>query len=183
MESVLLTGGHGFLGERVFEILNNKYKVIRFRSSECDLRDSKSTLKYFKNIKPDFVIHMAARLGGIGDNQKNPAFYFEDNILIGINVMKSCALIGVKKLINIGTVCSYPKDLSTPFNEDDVWNGFPEGTNSAYGIAKRALFSYSQALNKQYNLNTTNLLLANLYGPGDDFREETSHVIPSKNFS
>jgi nucleoside-diphosphate-sugar epimerase len=177
---VLLTGGYGFLGTHVDGLLNKKgYKTIKFRSSECDLTNEENTFSLIKKVKPDAIIHMAARLGGIGDNNQNPAFYFEDNIKIGLNVLKSSAKLKVSKLISIGTVCSYPRDLKTPFNENDLWNGFPEGTNSAYGIAKRALISYSEALSKQFGLNTINLLLANLYGPGDDFREETSHVIPA----
>ena len=180
MKKILLTGGFGFLGVHVDDLLSkNGFQVIKFRSSKCDLTNEDDTYEYIKKIKPDVIIHMAARLGGIGDNNRNPSLYFEQNMKIGLSLLKNSAKLKIKKLINIGTVCSYPRDLKTPFQEKDIWNGFPEGTNSAYGIAKRALISYSEALNKQYGLNTINLLLANLYGPGDDFREETSHVIPA----
>ena len=180
INKVLLTGGYGFLGTHVDNILaKNSYIINKFRSSDFDLTSEEQTYELINKFRPDAIIHMAARLGGIGDNNKNPSLYFEQNMKIGLNVLKISAEFKIKKLINIGTVCSYPRDLQTPFKENNLWNGFPEGTNSAYGIAKRALISYSEALNKQYNLNTVNLLLANLYGPGDDFREETSHVIPA----
>lgn len=180
MKKILLTGGYGFLGSHVAELLETKgYETIKFRSSEYNLTNEDEVFMLIQKFQPDAIIHMAARLGGIGDNNENPALYFEDNMRIGLNVLKVSAILKINKIINIGTVCSYPRDLKIPFREDELWNGFPEGTNSAYGIAKRALVSYSEALNKQYKLNTINLLLANLYGPKDDFREETSHVIPA----
>ena len=177
---ILLTGANGFLGNHLQNLIKKSdYELFTFRSNEFDLRDENETQSLFEKYKPNIVINLAARLGGIGDNNLNPALYFEDNILIGMNVMKNCAIHKVNKLINIGTVCSYPRDLTTPFRESQLWDGYPEGTNSAYGIAKRSLIAYSNALNRQYDLNTINLLLANLYGEGDDFRPETSHVIPA----
>lgn len=181
MKKVLITGGYGFLGNEIFQKINKNenFEVYRFRSSEFDLTKSIQAELLFKQIQPNYVIHAAARLGGIGDNQKSPASYFKTNMKIGLNVLELSAIHKIDKLINIGTVCSYPKYSPTPFKEENLWNGFPEKTNSAYGISKRALFSYSEALNQQYDLQSTNLLLANLYGPGDDFRVGTSHVIPA----
>lgn len=180
MDLILLTGGYGFLGKEIYQRLKERnYDVFRFRSNEYDLTDPLQAKSIFDKINPDYVIHAAARLGGIGDNQKNPAKYFETNMKIGLNVFSNCARKNVKKVLNIGTVCSYPKLSPVPFNEKNLWKGYPEETNSAYGISKRALFSYTEALFQQYNLHTVNVLLANLYGPGDDFRDGTSHVIPA----
>ena len=181
MKSILLTGGYGFLGKALYEELcrKNTFEVYRFRSSEYDLRDKPQVEDLFRKIKPDIVINAAARLGGIGDNQRNPSSYFSDNMLIGMNVLSVSAELSVSRVIQIGTVCSYPKLAPMPFKESDIWNGFPEETNSAYGISKRALIAYSQALEKTHGLDTCTVLLANLYGPGDDFRDGTSHVIPA----
>lgn len=179
MKKILLTGGYGFLGSVLFQKLSHDFDVIRFRSFEFDLRSESDTKELFKKVKPDIVVNAAARLGGIGDNQQHPADYFRDNMLIGMNVFRQSHLFGVEKVVQIGTVCSYPKIIPTPFNEKDLWNGFPEGTNSAYGISKRALISYAEAINKQHGTKIVTALLANLYGPGDDFRDETSHVIPA----
>lgn len=179
MKKILLTGGFGFLGQAIHNNLSAEYQIFRFRSSEFDLRDENQTKQLFNKIKPDIVINAAARLGGIGDNQNFPANYFRDNMLIGLNVLTQSVQQEVSRIIQIGTVCSYPKIIPTPFREKDLWNGYPEGTNSAYGVSKRALISYSEALMKQYDININTVLLANLYGPGDDFRDETSHVIPA----
>ncbi|MDC0654344.1 NAD-dependent epimerase/dehydratase family protein [Flavobacteriaceae bacterium] len=180
MKKVLLTGGYGFLGENIYQLLLEKgFNVFRFRSNQYDLRKFIQVSELFKLEKPDLVINAAARLGGIGDNQSNPVDYFRDNMLIGMNVLENSAIHDVNRVIQIGTVCSYPKMTKVPFIESDIWNGYPEDTNAPYGIAKRALISFSDALKRQYDLKTTNILLANLYGPGDDFRPGTSHVIPA----
>ena len=181
-KKILVTGGTGFLGKHVMEYLIKKYpncEIIATSSSIVDLKDKKKSLEYFKRIEPDIVIGLAARLGGIGDNKRNPASYFYDNMLIGMNTINGSNLIKADKLILIGTVCSYPKIVSVPFKEENLWDGYPEPTNGAYGISKKAISEYSLAVKKQYGLNVVNLLLTNLYGPGDDFREETSHVIPA----
>ena len=180
--TILITGGAGFLGQHVFQEIKSNYptsQIIVPRSKDVDLRDRESTLAYFSKIKPDIVIGIAARLGGIGDNRKFPANYFYDNITIGINTVDGARLSNASKLILIGTVCSYPKITPVPFKEEDLWNGYPEPTNGAYGISKKAVAEYALAVNKQFGLNVVNLLLTNLYGPGDDFRDETSHVIPA----
>lgn len=179
---ILITGGNGFLGTKVTEECMKAYPnatVITPSSKEVDLRDRNLALAYFESVKPDAVIAIAARLGGIGDNRKYPASYFYDNMTIGMNTIDGARLSGAKKIVNIGTVCSYPKITPVPFKEEDLWNGYPEPTNGAYGIAKKAVAEYAMAVKKQYGLECVNLLVTNLYGPGDDFREDTSHVIPA----
>ena len=178
-KKILLTGGYGFLGNQVFNELSIKYNVIRFRSAEVDLTEIKVFDAYLKKIQPDVVINMAARLGGIGDNIKNPLAYYETNLNIGLNLLDACKRHELEHVINIGTVCSYPKRPSIPFLEDELWNGLPEESNMYYGLAKRTIIDYGMVLNKVNNMPISNLLLANLYGIGDDFRDKTSHVIPA----
>lgn len=182
INTILVTGGNGFLGKEVVAECERVYpnaKVIAPASKTVDLRNREQALKYIQSIKPDIVIAVAARLGGIGDNRAFPATYFYDNITIGINTIDGARLAGSQKIVNIGTVCSYPKIVPVPFKEEDLWNGYPEPTNGPYGIAKKAVAEYAQAVEKQYGLKSVNLLVTNLYGPGDDFREQTSHVIPA----
>jgi nucleoside-diphosphate-sugar epimerase len=180
MKKLLITGGKGFLGSHIARVLNSTdYEIITFSSREFDLTKRFDAQRLLEKYNPDIIVHAAARLGGIGDNQVNPSEYFETNMLIGINLFKSAADLGIRNIINIGTVCSYPKYAQIPFREEELWSGFPEDTNAAYGISKRALIAYAGALNKQYGMKIRTLLLANLYGIGDDFREGTSHVIPA----
>ena len=182
IEKILITGGAGFLGQHVVNSVKQEYpaaQIIVPRSKDVDLRDRNQTLDYFKQIKPNVVVGIAARLGGIGDNRKYPAYYFSDNMMIGMNTIDASKRYNINKLVLIGTVCSYPKYTSVPFVEEDLWKGYPEPTNGAYGISKKAVTEYALAVNKQFGLQVVNLLLTNLYGPGDDFREETSHVIPA----
>lgn len=179
---IIITGGNGFLGKYVVQEIKFKYPKSHIfipSSKTTDLRDRNIAISYFSKIKPDIVIALAARLGGIGDNINYPATYFFDNIMLGVNTIDAARLSGAKKIINIGTVCSYPEIVELPFKEEELWNGYPEPTNAAYGIAKKAVAEYAIATKKQYGLDCVNLLMSNLYGAGDDFRDQTSHVIPA----
>jgi GDP-L-fucose synthase len=178
---ILLTGGNGFLGKYVYETLNIEgYTDIKvFRSNEYDLKDSIQTLNLLDSYKPDIVIHLAATVGGIGANMKNPGKYFYDNMMMGLNLIESSRIVGIHKFIQVGTVCSYPKYCAVPFKEDDLWEGYPEETNAPYGVAKKALYVMLQAYKQQYNFNSTVLIPCNLYGPHDNFNPDSSHVIPA----
>ena len=177
----LLTGGAGFLGSFIVDKLIEKgvkNQDIRIpRSKNHDLRTWESCAKVVKDI--DIVIHLAARVGGIGFNMKYPADLFYDNAIMGIQLLEASRLAGVKKFIGLGTVCSYPKFTPVPFKEDDLWNGFPEETNSPYGIAKKILLVQQQAYRAQYGFDSIYLIPVNLYGPRDHFDPEDSHVIPA----
>lgn len=178
-KSVTITGGNGFLGKRLTKrllSLNPKSIFIPSRS-KFDLREYMSCKKAFKST--DIVIGLAANVGGIGYNRTNPAELFDDNILIGVNSLRAAKDCNVKKFVAIGTICEYPKFTPTPFKESDLWNGYPEETNAPYGMAKKMLLVQSKAYFEQYNFKTINLLPVNLYGPGDNFDPESSHVIPA----
>lgn len=181
-KQILITGGAGFLGSRIVEKLVNERGVnpkdIHIpRSKDSDLRKWENSQKAVKNV--DIVIHLAAKVGGIGFNQKNPATLFYDNALMGIQLMEAARQAGVKKFVALGTVCAYPKFTPVPFKEDDIWNGYPEETNAPYGIAKKAMLVQAQAYRAQYGFNAIYLLPVNLYGPGDNFDPDSSHVIPA----
>ncbi len=182
-KKIVLTGASGFLGKKVtkklVELLPDASKLVSLNSKDYDLRLIGQAFDMVETHHPEVIINLAARLGGIGDNRNFPASYFYDNLMIGINMIEAARIFGVDKLINIGTVCSYPKNAPVPFREENLWDGFPEETNGAYGISKRSNMVYSQAVFKQYGFKTINLVLTNLYGPGDDFRDATSHVIPA----
>ena len=149
------------------------------RSSEYDLRDSQAIRRMLKSVGPDMIIHLAAVVGGIGANRENPGKFFYDNLMMGVQLIEESRLFGVKKFAAIGTICAYPKFTPVPFKEDDLWNGYPEETNAPYGLAKKMLLVQSQAYRQQYGFNSIYLLPVNLYGPGDNFSPQSSHVIPA----
>jgi GDP-L-fucose synthase len=149
------------------------------RSRDHDLTKEAAVTDLFAATQPDVVVHAAAAIGGIGANRAQPGWYFYANAIMGVHVTEACRRFGVEKLVQIGTVCSYPRHTPVPFTEDALWDGYPEETNAAYGIAKRGLLAMAQGYRAQYGLNAIHLLLVNLYGPGDNFDLETSHVIPA----
>lgn len=176
---VVVTGGYGFLGSHLVKRLEElkPKKIIVPRHEKFDLREYKSCLEVFKGA--DIVIHLAGNVGGIGYNQDKPAELFDDNILMGVNIMRAAKAQGVKKAVILGTICAYPKFTPTPFKEKNLWNGYPEETNAPYGLAKKMLLVQSQAYRKEFGFNSIYLLPVNLYGPGDNFDPSSSHVIPA----
>ena len=180
-KKILVTGGAGFLGSFIVELLKEKgvdEENIRIpRSKDTDLRRWENCIKAVKDI--DIAIHLAAKVGGIGYNQKYPATLFYDNAIMGIQLMEAARQEGVEKFVAIGTVCAYPKFTPVPFKEEDLWNGYPEETNAPYGLAKKMLSVQSQAYRQQYGFNSIFLLPVNLYGPRDNFDLDSSHVIPA----
>lgn len=178
---IVVTGGAGFLGKHVVNKLEKEGCQFIFvpRSKEFDLTKEKEIVRMLETFKPDIIIHLAAVVGGIGANQKNPGEFFYKNLIMGVQLMEQARLFGVEKFVAIGTICSYPKFTPVPFREDDLWNGYPEETNAPYGLAKKMMLVQSQAYREQYGFNSIFLLPVNLYGPGDNFDLETSHVIPA----
>lgn len=178
---VLVTGGAGFLGGQVTHELRARgaREIVAPRSSEVDLTDASATRRLFEAERPDLVLHLAAKVGGIGANQKLPGTFFRDNMAMGLNVLEEARRVGTRKLVVAGTICAYPKFASIPFREDDLWNGYPEETNAPYGIAKKALLVMAQAYRQEFGCNFVMLFPVNLYGPRDNFDLETSHVIPA----
>jgi len=178
---IVVTGGAGFLGGCVCRRLAEAgaREVFVPRSREFDLREKPDIQRMLVTARPDTVFHLAAVVGGIGANRKNPGRFFYDNAIMGIQLIEQSRLSGVEKLIVVGTVCAYPKFSPVPFREVDLWNGYPEETNAPYGIAKKVLAVQSQAYREQYGFNSIFLLPVNLYGPRDNFDPESSHVIPA----
>jgi GDP-L-fucose synthase len=178
---VTVSGGQGFLGSFVVGKLREQgcKDVFVPRSHTYDLREKEQALRLFEDARPDMFIHLAAVVGGIGANRKNPGRFFYDNAMMGLNVIEAARIKGVEKFLCAGTICSYPKFTPVPFREEDFWNGYPEETNAPYGLAKKMLLVQLQAYREQYGLNGIYLTPVNLYGPGDNFDLETSHVIPA----
>lgn len=181
-KKILVTGGAGFLGSFVIDNLVHKRKVSREniripRSSNADLRKWENCVKTVRDV--DIVIHLAGKGGGIGYNRMYPGTLFFDNIIMNTHLMEAARKEGVEKFVGIGTVCSYPKYATVPFKEENLWDGYPEETNAAYGLSKKMMLVQSQAYWQQHKFNSIHLLLVNLYGPKDNFDLESSHVIPA----
>ena len=179
-KKVLVTGGAGFLGKQLVSIVKSKGgDVFVPRSKNYDLRKEEDVDRLFKQYYPEIVIHMAAHGGGIGHMRKHSGSIFYDNIMMDTLVIEKSLEHNINKFVGIGTVCSYPKFTPTPFKEEDLWNGYPEETNAAYGLSKKMMLVQTQAYREEYGFNGIHLLLVNMYGPYDDFNLETSHVIPA----
>ena len=180
-KQVIVTGGAGFLGTYVVQTLQAKgcSKISVPRSSQYDLTTMEAVQQLYADTRPDMVIHCAAKVGGIGANRRYPGSFFYENLMMGVNLIEAGRQYGIEKFVCLGTVCAYPKFTPVPFQESDLWNGYPEETNAPYGIAKKALLVQLQAYRDQYNFEGIYLLPVNLYGPGDNFDPESSHVIPA----
>ena len=180
-KSVCVTGGAGFLGRRVVEHLRKLgcSNIFVVRKRDYDLVRGVDVESLYRDVRPEVVIHLAAVVGGIGANSENPGRFFYENLMMGAQLMEGARLHGVRKFVQLGTICAYPKFTPVPFKEEDLWNGYPEDTNAPYGIAKKALLVQAQAYRDQYGLNAIYLLPVNLYGPGDHFEPHVSHVIPA----
>lgn len=178
---VLVTGGAGFLGSFVVEKLQQRdpKEIFVSRSQDYDLVQMDAVRRLYKDARPDIVIHLAARVGGIGYNKTNPATLFYDNLMMGTQLMEVGRQVGIEKFVGVATICAYPKFAQIPFKEEDLWNGYPEETNAPYGLAKKMLLVQSRAYRQQYGFNSIVLFPVNLYGPHDNFDLETSHVIPA----
>jgi GDP-L-fucose synthase len=178
---VVVTGGAGFLGGFVVEQLKalDPAAVVVPRSRDYDLRQREAILQLLADARPDIVLHLAARVGGIGANREHPADFFYDNLMMGVQLLHESWQAGVEKFVALGTVCAYPKYTPVPFREDDLWSGYPEETNAPYGMAKKMMLVQSQGYREQYGFNSIFLLPVNLYGPRDNFDLHSSHVIPA----
>jgi len=182
-ERIVVTGGAGFLGQHLQRELVRrgvaKTSLLVPLIEDYDLTKEADVIRMYDDMKPTVVIHLAAEVGGIGANRENPGRFFYANMAMGLHVIEQARIRNLKKFVQVGTICAYPKFTPVPFKEEDLWNGYPEETNAPYGVAKKALLVMLQSYRQQYGLNGIYLLPVNLYGPGDNFDLQTSHVIPA----
>jgi GDP-L-fucose synthase len=178
---ITVTGGKGFLGRHLIKKLTDEgYRhIATFGSSKYNLLNLDDIKRMYDDTKPDIVIHLSAKVGGIGFNLENPASLFYENLMMGTQLIHEGYLRNIEKFVSLGTICAYPKFTPVPFKEDDLWNGYPEETNAPYGLAKKMMLVQSQTYRQQYGFNSIFLLPVNLYGPGDNFDPVSSHVIPA----
>jgi GDP-L-fucose synthase len=180
-KKIVVTGGSGFLGRHVIAELRNKgcSEIFVPRSADYDLTREADVHRLLTDHRPEVVLHLAALVGGIGANRLNPGSFLYANLMMGAQLIEQSRRAGVQKFVQVGTICSYPKFTPVPFLEDDLWKGYPEETNAPYGLAKKLLIVQLQSYRQQYGFNGVNVLPVNLYGPGDNFDLESSHVIPA----
>jgi len=182
-ERIVVTGGAGFLGRIVCQQLRERgllpEQIFVPRSKDYDLTVRTDVDRLYQDVRPTVVIHLAARVGGIGANREHPGAYFYANMAMGLNLIEAARVTGLKKFVQVGTVCAYPKYATAPFKEEALWDGYPEETNAPYGVAKKALFVMLDGYRREYGLNSAVVVPVNLYGPGDNFDPISSHVIPA----